>query len=354
MRVGNYFYCSQKNKFYPSNHNYCGINTIFIVYDQNGNSQPFMRNIFYILLMLVCLGCSAGKVSRSNQQVAVITDPAFANGISVIGSNSSQPNVTDTIYPFGKTKGKPSWRVVQWASRFVLSGDKPVVNDDTVIYQNAGKRITFLKKGRHTTVGLEVKGSAEYISPRKNNQSWPHLLLEQQYAAPISLSHVQHLNYSIQAKLLYATDHLGNAFDKGLHTAQINLFISIQNLNPNSAGYRDYFWFGLPLYDYRYPEIAPYDAQDMGKDDATKKFISAVSSAELYAGTMHNKQWIAINKDVYPMLVKAFNTAQQRGFLKGSKLSDMAIGEMNVGWEIPGTYDAGILIKDLKLTAGLK
>ncbi|WP_256009542.1 hypothetical protein [Desertivirga xinjiangensis] len=291
---------------------------------------------------------------HDNKTIEVIKDNSFDNGIQMIGANSSQPDVIDTIYPFGKTGKAPSWKIAQWASRFVMNDEKPSVNNDTVIYMNEGKRITFLKQGGSTTVGLEVNGSKEYLAPRKSNESWPHLLMEQSFADPVSLKNIKALNYTIAAKLMYAKDHLGSAFHKDLHTTQITFILSVQNTNKNSPGYRDYFWFGLPLYDYRYRDIAAYAAQDLGKEDATKKFISFVASNELFSGSMHDGNWITINKDIYPLLISAFKLAQQRGFLKGSTIDDMGLSSTNLGWEVPGTYDSGILLKDLKLTATLK
>jgi len=47
---------------------------------------------------------------------------------------------------------------------------------------------------------------------------------------------------------------------------------------------------------------------------------------------------------------EALETAWAKGFLSGSKqLGDYAIGGMNMGWELPGTFDVELEIRNLSL-----
>ena len=143
----------------------------------------------------------------------------------------------------------------------------------------------------------------------------------------------------------FCVNKMGNDFDPGLHTAQITQFFTIQNRNENSPHFGDFFWFGLPLYDYRYPDIEQYAAEDLGKDDATKKFIFSVASRELYQGAMHDYQWISIEKNILPLIKNAFSTAQGRGYLQGTNFEELCLTSMNIGWEVPGTFDCGIIFE---------
>jgi len=140
-------------------------------------------------------------------------------------------------------------------------------------------------------------------------------------------------------------------FNPDLHTAQFSQYFTIQDNNKDSESYGDFFWFGLPFYDYRYENIELYAAQDIGKDDASNKFIFSVASRNIFDGTLHDKQWITIDKDILPFIKEAFKTAQERGYLTGSKFEDLAITTMNTGWEVPGTFDCGIVLESPSLTA---
>lgn len=309
-----------------------------------------MKHLVYFIFLL---GSVTSTAQNKIKRVAIIADTRFLNGINLQGESSSHPEIIDTLYPYGKSKQSAIWKMPQWGSRFDLKGVKPTINKDTVIYENEGKKVSFLKTKNTTLIGLELFAEKEYLKPRKANESWPHLLLEQRTnQAPIA--QMRKLNYTISARLMHASNLTGSSYDPGLHTAQITLYLLVQNVNKNSPGLGDYFWFGLPLYDFRNEILEEYAAQDLGKEDATKKFILTVASKELFSGSLHQKQWIHINKDIHPLLIKAFNTAKANGYLTNTELADIAIESTNVGWEVPGTFNAGIQFQSLSLNAELK
>jgi hypothetical protein len=113
---------------------------------------------------------------------------------------------------------------------------------------------------------------------------------------------------------MYDENKMSESFNSKLHTSQASLYLSVQNVNKQSPGYGDFFWFGIPLYDYRYPDILEYAAQDLGKEDATKKFIVNIAGKELFSGSLQDKRRVAINKDVYPLLINAFILLRREGF----------------------------------------
>jgi hypothetical protein len=289
-------------------------------------------------------------LNKGQKEVQIFQDTDLLNGIGVAGLTTLAPQNQDTITPFGTGTGKPLWRIAQWGSNFYLTEVQPQHKGDTVIYSNQGKKLGFLKEKDATSVFLYVYGSREYSEPRKNNEAWPHLLIEQNLEMPIKISQLSNIQYQISAKLLFVDMKMTEQqFDPNLHTCQVTLFLTVQNHNRESEFYGDYFWFGLPLYDVRNRYIAEYAAQDAGKDDATKKFILSVAGSKLFEGSMHDKQWISISKDIYPLIVDAFRQTQEKGYMKESRFEDLAIGSMNVGWEVPGTFDCGIQLKGFSM-----
>lgn len=313
----------------------------------------FLNILFISLLATTCK--EKEKTEVSSGDIEIITDRAFENGILVQGAFSSHPEPITTIYPFERHDNTANWYLPQWGSIHLLENDKKTTHNDTVIFANEAKKISFYKtKELSSIIGLEVFASKEYSAPRELNQDWVHLLLEQKHTDFLHLKDISRLQYTIKAKLLYCDNKMGENFNSDLHTAQITQFFTVQNRNENSALFGDFFWFGLPLYDYRYKNIKEYAAEDLGKDDASKKFIFSVAGEELFHGSMHDYQWISIDKDILPLVKKAFLAAQERGYMQGTDFEEVCITSMNIGWEVPGTFDCGILFETPKLEAYLK
>lgn len=315
--------------------------------------------IIWLAAIFLCSNqeCAYAQQLHANQKektIEIIKDKNFDNGVQLFGTVSAKASPITQLYPFGKTNTEPIWALAQWGSNFNFLGNTSRAVKGGTVYENEGKRFSFIKEGKSSLVSLEVFGAKEYPSARIEGQDWPHLLFGQDMTTKVPLNQIKKLSYTIDARLMYDENKMGALLDPKLHTSQVSLYLSIQNINKSSADYSDYFWFGLPLYDYRYKDIKEYAAQDLGKEDATKKFILNVASKELFKGTLHDKKWINIEKDIYPLIIRAFKTAKERGFLKNTDLNDLAIGSMNLGWEVPGTFDCGLQFKNLSLTATLK
>jgi len=306
-------------------------------------------------LDLIFLVIASFTVAQSiNTNVELIGDRDFSNGILLQGNGTytTNPSIIDTLYPIGRSHSRPVWRLAQYWSRFDLRGLQPQTLNGGIAYANQGKRIAFLQVNGRTQINMEVFGSAEYLAPRKAAEGWPHLLLEQKFPKQVSIDKIDSLIFRIDARLMYCDNKMDSAsYDPNLHTAQFSMYLIVQNLNPSSTDFRDYLWFGVHLYDYRYREIPEYGAEDTGKKDATRKFIYCPASKELYVGSFPDGEWIKVSKDLLPTIKRALQKAQSKGYLKGSSINDMSILGMNIGWEVTGTFDCGFQYKDLELTA---
>ena len=93
---------------------------------------------------------------------------------------------------------------------------------------------------------------------------------------------------------------------------------------------------------------------DTGKKDATGKFIYTVAGAALGEASLKTGQWVALNVDLLPHILEGLQEAAKRGYLKSSDPHDYAVANMNLGWEIPGTFDAAVQVQDLEISAVLK
>ncbi|MEA5043377.1 MAG: hypothetical protein VB075_02190 [Petrimonas sp.] len=316
-----------------------------------------MKQLYILLIVLILFqGCRDEKSQKNgektNETIEIIQDRTFKNGLLIRGNDSSKPVPIGRLYPIGKGVEEPSWAIAQWGTHHVMNDISPTIINDSIVYKQDAKRLFFYpQRDGNTIIGLEVFASKEYSAPRKLGENWVHLLIEQSFKNLILLKTVQSINYKLKAKLLFCSNKMYEEFNPDLHTAQITFFLTIQNSIKDSPQYGDFFWFGLPLYDYRYSKIAEYGAEDLGKDDASKKFISTVASDELFSGSLHSMDWISIDKNIYPLIKKSFETAQSRGYMKGSKWEDLCITGMNIGWEVPGTFDCGIMVECPSLIA---
>lgn len=300
--------------------------------------------------------CTAGAERASSEAtvaydtVSILGDRLFEQGLMRKRADGPAPG---HIHPFGETTANPVWEVAEWGTQYELEAqDKVAGSDGWVRYANPGKTLAFLKDSDRVAIKMDLFASAEYESPRQQNQAWPHLLVEQAFPEKPYLRDLAGLVLRFEGRLTGATMQMDEAaFDPGLHAAQFQLFITVQDLNPQSAHYGDYLWFGIPFYDNRHVLIPRYAAQDVGKGDATGKFIYSVASADFMEGSFHTGNWIGIEQDIYPLLVDALQLARERGYLVGSHDDDFRLSGMNLGWEVPGTFDVGFEFRGFDLLA---
>ncbi|MCF3111309.1 hypothetical protein LL912_21155 [Niabella sp. CC-SYL272] len=317
-----------------------------------------MKSIFLIVGCMIWAACGrktttvndSGTGGSTGVPVSLFTDANFETGLYLKGDVSGAPSAGMSLYPFGQKGNKPAWELAEWASKYLLQQNGMVEKNGEKLYENNGKLLSFMREGNTTKIRMDVKASAEYEHPRKSGEAWPHLLLEQAFSVKPYLKHVDKLILNFEGRLVNCRLAMPQgSFDAGLHTAQFQLFITLQNLNPQSSSYGELVWFGVPFYDYRHRQLQVYAAQDIGKGDATGMFIYSLGTTDYMQGSFHDANWVKVEKDLKPLMVKAVNLAKERGYLKGATLDDIRIGGMNIGWEVPGTFDAGFEFRGFDL-----
>ena len=139
------------------------------------------------------------------------------------------------------------------------------------------------------------------------------------------------------------------AVNPHLHAPQLLYYITVENRNPHSADFGKYVWLGLQLYDSRYGIPPFYADEDGGKDVNTGMFIYLPSADKYVASPVSVNNLTKVNYNVLPEISVAFALAQSRGYLTNTTFNDLYIGGMNIGWELPGTFDVCVEIADLNL-----
>lgn len=285
----------------------------------------------------------------------VFRDRTFTRGFSLTpldpkivqqGGGFEKTNV-DTLY-FGKEKQTPVWQLAQWYSKYNLAHVNPESGDDgSITYKNEGKRLIRYADG---SLMLELTTSKEYDHPRKNGEPWPHILLEQQFGdqSP-TIGKVTDLLFSMEIKLIKCENKMNEqTFDEKLHTAQSPFYFVLENCNKDSKEYGKYIWIGIPSFDYRYKRTG--NEEKISWDIGTSTYIYNVPENILWGEvSFQDGNWHKAFADILPLIKRALETMHTKGVFTNTTLNDLKITGMNFGWEIPGTFDAAVCIKNFSL-----
>ncbi len=292
--------------------------------------------------------------NEENSGWEVISDIPFENGLAI---SPLHPRIvqeaggfekanTDTLY-FENRNILPVWQMAQWHSKYDLAGTKAVINaDNSVEYSNSGKKIVRYADG---ALRLDITTSTEYDHPRRDGEDWPHLLIEQKFSKTPNIGKVKHLNFSIQLKLDKCENKMQETeFDENFHTAQSPFYFILKNNNENSKDYNNSIWLGIPSFDYRYTKMS--ETESISWDIGTGMYIYNVPQKPVWGDiSFQDMQWHNANIDMLPLIVNAVGSMKARGLFQSTNLSDLVLTGMNFGWEIPGTFDAAIIVKEISL-----
>lgn len=245
---------------------------------------------------------------------------------------------------------KPVWGLSQWSSRFPLQTSAAVTNlDGSITCSNLAKVVRFRAGSNGRVLILAANSGVEYGHPsRTAKDPWVHLLVEQEFAESPSLPNLTEARFKAEVRLGRSRNLHQGDYSPDRHAAQFQIFFTVQNRNRQSAGFGDLLWFGVPVYDNRDRFPKEFKAQDFG---GTAKFIFTPSGETYTQSSAHDGNWTTLERDLLPLMREALDLAWKRGFLAASKdPKDYRIGGMNMGWELPGSFDVEMHVRDLSLT----
>ncbi len=302
-----------------------------------------------VFLSVFCCVLSAGDT----EVVPFFRDMSFQRGFLLSHPSPKKGRAVEKVLRGGKEGAKPRWRLCQWATRHSLAAAPRLVKPDgAIVFENEGKRVVIGgASSAERDLVLELKAQNEYRRPRLFGEPWPHLLVEQDAGTRITLDKLQKVQLHLALQLLFCRDHMAGRADPGLHAAQFQLFLIVKNINRQSGDYQDYFWFGVPFFDNRHDLPRAHRAKDAGKDSATGKFIYTIAGSALMSTSLRDGKWKTIEKDLLPFILSGLECACERGYLKSRNPRDYAVVNMNLGWEMPGTYHAAVKLRDFSLGA---
>ncbi len=281
----------------------------------------------------------------------LIRDPHFRAGFNLVEPTPGRRVIYGRLAGRSSTtETEPVWDLDQWSSRFPLEAasletPRPGVRR----WKNDGKVVTRGEAGTdEADLTLRVNAISEYRGrARKSGEPWVHLLVEQSFLQTPSLADLASARLQIEARLRASEPRRTADYDPGLHAAQFQMFLMVQNRNHASRGYGRLLWFGIPLFDDRARFPKAHQAQDTG---GTSMFIFTPAGDTYAKRSAHDREWIRIDYDLQPLLREAVSTAWRRGFLTESHdWSDYRLTGMNLGWEVPGLFDVEMQVRGLSL-----
>jgi hypothetical protein len=285
-------------------------------------------------------------ISNAAEAIELIADRDFQRGFILW---KPEPGRHVRYGELPDADAKPVWGLAQWNSRFALKPHPVSTNaDGSLTWSNAAKSIRFgaTAEGSRVLV-LAADSGIEYDDrSRRKEEPWVHLLVEQKFESALSLTELAAAKFRVEARLIRSRNSRPDDYSPDRHAAQFLIFFTVRNDNRKSSGHGDILWFGVPVYDNREPFPKEHKALDRG----TGKFIFTPNGRAYTSTSAHDGEWIVLERDLLPLMRDALETAWKRGFLQGSKeMADYRIGGMNMGWELPGSFDVEMQIRGLTL-----
>ncbi|MDO5570299.1 MAG: hypothetical protein Q4F97_02385 [Bacteroidales bacterium] len=305
--------------------------------------------------LLLPVTLNAGRKNNESYSFDVIKDKNFNNGFAVspltpkeVIEKGGFKNANIDTLSLLQSKKSPDWQLCQWHSKFpITKHDLFLNNDSLIIYKNEAKEIRYNKKD--SSILLKVFASKEYYHPRTVNEDWVHLLIQQDFDKMPNIEKSKHIYLSFSVRLIECENKMkDDEFDSNIHTAQAPFYLYLRNTNKNSVDYNHALWLGISTFDYRYPNTLEND--NVHLDKGTNTYIYTTSQTEFWGNiSFQDKKWHETSVDIKPIIVKAVEKLKGKNVFNNTSLSDIEITGMNFGWEIPGTFDAAIVIKAISL-----
>ena len=311
-----------------------------------------IQEICLCFLLIAIVGVNSLAVTPK----PLFLDMRFRKGFLLSYPDSSKGRTVEAVLDFGDPNNKPVWRLCQWGTKHSLANAKCLrFHNYDIAYENKGKKVLV---GAENSVKrdliLQINGKAEYGQMvRRHGESWPHLLIEQDDVDIHFFRFVNQIHLHLEANLLKSEHFELDGYTPNLHTAQFQLTLIVQDRNRESAGYGDFIWFNVQIYDERYRSSPLYSAKDTA--DPSAKMIYAPPTHVYTNESLHDGQWIKFDKGLYPFIQEALSEARRKGYLQTSPSNDdFAISSVILGWEVPGISSIQMQVRDLSLVVSLR
>lgn len=302
----------------------------------------------------------AGAASAA-EKIELIADPTFQSGFIAKDREGKECPIR------WEGSQKPLWSIAQHHSKSCFAEPSALkTRPGGCTLQDEFELLDAHPQSGAGDLVLGINAFKEYGGVyRKKGGIWPHLYVSQRISDPKGhlgakspvIANLDRVELNIDFRLLYNHSHSNADFNVHVHAAQFIFMFTIQNLNRQSKGYGDYYWFNVCLFDSRKKLTALFAMQDKSSAEkkGTEKLIYDIGIAPFTSAVVADGQWVNVRGDLLPHIRQGLQEAWKRGFLPVSQNeADYRIASLVMGWEIPGLNDAAFAVKNLRATATLK
>lgn len=319
------------------------------------------------------LGHLDATADDGSRVVPMIADPNFCHGF-LVRKKPPKGKAKAKVIASRDTTERPKWRIDQHHSRGSLFDTRPEPRDDDVIvHANAYAHVGIRPGGVDDAAGgaggdaliFGINGKQEYDNRYKSGgEPWPHLFIRQFIAAPRGhlvdtaprLDALKALNFRIDARLIRDIHERGRAYTPKRHAAQCIAYLTVLNVNADSPGHGDYFWFGVRLYDdrpHRFKGWRTHVDRGTEKKTGTGKYIVSIGQEGLTPRVGVRKgERTHLEGDLLPDIRRGFQEAIISDCMtQSTDPADLSIGMLILGWEVSSLNNVAVALSGIGLDA---
>ena len=283
----------------------------------------------------------------------LLPDASYQNGFYIRCQDGALPEEKRMKGVFLPNFGhEPSWAIAQWTSGLCLWDSR--VLDGRKISDGIAKSFTAAEGGH---LRLHLNTIPLYDGAPAAYADWPHLLLETEDIAFDGSDSDSVWLTGAADKIVVSLDLRLTQFEQvsvsgdAARAAQFLCYLYLKS-QPGD----DFVWFGLQLFDSRGPQ-----GEYLALDEGSGRMIFSLSTHDVYGGGQHPRvqrgaaadgEWYHVEVDIRPYLDRLAATGRKDGFLKSVRSAeDFHISGTNIGWEIIGSFDACMEIKNYSVVS---
>ena len=305
---------------------------------------------------------SFSTVEEQNKVIELFPDNKFERGFNALPGNKAfedgsypENDYMDNVYlKYTKDSPSPVWQLQQTGCIYDLNDIYNPITEKYPEYQNGYYKFDGVSNHVYVNpdigeIKLGVEASKEYEHPRKDRENWPHLLLQNALTEQVTLSELSSLEFTIDLNIHCENKMKDSEYNPSMHTAQFLMYFVVNTMNDIDNG--EYFWFGVPFFDYRYKAMKPSAFIDNGTSGNTGKVIYQMATEKIDPNGFQLDHDYSISLDLIEEFQDALIETQKLGRMTNTTVTDLSISNMNIGFEIPGTFDVEATFKNFSLKA---
>lgn len=300
---------------------------------------------------------TSDESSALTGEVELLEDTTFKTGYHLKSTTTADGGlIVDYIDYDGaaETADRNVWNMAQWWTPFNFKDAPYSFENGEHVYRNESRELRVNTDTGLMTMGLDSwkEYQTRFGESRTDpSQTWSHYLIEQDFRKAVYLTNVSSVTLNLDFRINEATLFDEEHFNPTMHTAQFVLYLTIRNDKLNK-----FFWFGVPIYDYRGGGLNDHYNIDQGFEGSTNTLIYSMGKKHyLNYPQLELKKDYNINIDILPFITDAFlfgkNDPTFNYPLKDWEFEDCYINYMNFGWELPGSFKIESQFSNLSIKA---